>query len=262
MTTATIRPGQFYAQANGVRCEGSLACHWCKAPCTNAWRHNEPLPTPFVRSPRSTAMLPHSPFVCLGCFLYLRPSTTVNFISGTYRDRQPPIKHSWLITENACRAIRPTVKEDKLLLLKFLLEPPSRFILMLLTDSSGPNHLHLASVNDPGGIIGGTELNYTLDNKLLTYSPYELQVACVPEDKSKTSEKRDRYRDPGIGGLNGKLPGVSTLLRWIGEDVVQQIDFKIEPEMVGRKKGNTGRITSHDNLSDGPKAVVVMSGTR
>jgi len=191
----SIRSGELFAIAHGKKCKGSFECHWCASPCEHKWPHND-LIIPFVRS-SSFAQRPANSFICEGCYLYQRPSITVISLSGKYKDRSSLTNNSWLLTSENVRIIT-SEDEDTQALYKILLNPPHVFALSLAsTFNDKKTHLHCAHVNELSAVKADTAIKYTLDNKVQSYTVYELEEALKH-------------------GSEGKMPGVRLLVDMLG----------------------------------------------
>ena len=185
---------ELYAAANGMKCEGPEACHWCGSPCDQTWTHDDKLPIPFVRA-RTTALKPSGRWICRGCWMFRRPSTTVRFASGgEFKDRQRPQDWSWLITSGEAVALRPV---DHRRAYEMLLKPPLRFALALRNGEPLP--LHLGVVNDLAEIRTDTQLGFTIGGVRHSYSIYELREALT-------------------NGIEGKENGVRALVNFLGAE--------------------------------------------
>src|SRR5271166_4969243 len=97
---------ELYASSQQDKCEGQFSCHWCSAPCSTLYIHDDPPLTPFVRV-NALARRPASAFVCKGCWLWRRGRITVDFLGGGQRDIQCPQNHSWYITPIGAWALEP-----------------------------------------------------------------------------------------------------------------------------------------------------------
>ena len=183
---------ELYARSQSRKCEGKERCHWCGSPCSDAERHDEPPPIPFQRSPRSTALFPNSNHICRGCWLWRRKYLTVCFLDGGLKDRQCPLNYSWIIMSGEAKGIHPM--SGSAVIYQHLLNPPLLFSLTLLSSGQGPNYIHLTPINDHAKINGDTEITFSLNNKPLSYTVYELESAI-------------RH------GPDGRSPGAQALLR-------------------------------------------------
>lgn len=184
---------QVYASSQGAQCCGPVECHFCSAPCKRLWNHDDPV-GPFCRV-QTTARRPANPYVCVGCWLFRRRSTTIWYIGGTFKDRQTPCENSWWMVDGHALGIK---EGNAGKLYESLLDPPLRFVLSLKTEEDGrKNFLHLMECNDHQEIRADTELKFTLNCTPLTYTIYELEQGLRQ----------------GPEGLN---PGVGVLLRFLG----------------------------------------------
>lgn len=180
-------------------------CHWCGNPCEAINRHDDPPPIMGVRSPRSSARMPGSHYICTGCFLWRRGSVTIPFLDDkSWDDRQSPQNHSWWLQETEARAIRlpnstRTSSADIPILYNKLIHPPTQEAFCLAMVTSGyVSKLHQAKVNyTSSGFTQNSPIHFTLNNAEHTYTVYELQEAMRT-------------------GKNGKEPGVRALLDTLG----------------------------------------------
>lgn len=229
--------GEMFAISQGIKCEGDLECHWCSAPCTREYLHDDPPPIAFYKSV-STARRVSSHYVCKGCLAFRRNRTTVRFLNGGFKDGQAPMDHSWYFCDTGAWTLCPA---DTRKLYQTLLNPPLRFVLALLVNgpvSSGvllkegmKNHLQLMIVNDCKEILGDTLLWYTINGVKHAYTVYELLEGL----KSGISD--------------GKEPGTRTLLELLG----------LDPEMLRKEeKGDAGRPLMNPKT---PKKTVITVGT-
>lgn len=186
---------ELYAHANGIYCVGSEQCHWCAAPCEQRYIHNDDPILPFVRR-TFTAKKPSGGWICMGCFLFLAPRITIQYLHGGFKDGQSPKKQSWWITRSESKVLIKNESAESLY--PILLDPPRCFVLALLDDTTIPNNLHQAVANEPEELNTGTLLQFTLNNIIHTYTVYELREALIS------------------GGKTGKEPGVQALIRWLG----------------------------------------------
>lgn len=196
-----LTASELYAMSQGPKCEGQNECHWCGAPCSRRWLHDEPQPVMFMKRPKTTALRPDSPWICIGCWLFRRTRLTAFFLDGkTYLDRQCPASHSWWITPTEALSIR---QSDGKLLFQKLLAPPQQFALLLLSGDSATCLIHqgLANVHDKP-VEFGARLKFTVNGVPHTVSPMELQTGL------KSKEART---EPGVRVLID-LFGTSDLL--------------------------------------------------
>lgn len=192
-----VRPltaSDLYARSQGEINEGPELCHWCTSPCERILTHDEPRPTPFIKT-KTTAARPNSAFICRGCWLWRRARLTVQFTDGKLKDSQTPANWSWLITDHEVKS--PVL--GRLEIYRTLIRPPARFVLALL-DGPGPNLLHLAVANDYStrDLLNDSPIKFTLNNVAHTYTVFELEHAL------KT------------GNTEGMMPGVGALVRLFG----------------------------------------------
>ena len=107
------------------------------------------------------AARPSSPWICEGCYLFRRASTSVFDFEGRWvKDRQTPRKWPWLLTETEAVTVLDSNREA---FQSFLLAPPTRFCLMLLDGPEQFVRLHAGIVNDRE-ILEGTTLQFTVNN--------------------------------------------------------------------------------------------------
>ena len=191
---------ELYAVSQNTVCSGPEFCYWCSSPCNREYQHGDAPPIPFQKR-HSLARKPSEPWICAGCYLWRQPSVTARFLlpaddkaTRPFKDRQCPVNHSWLVTEQAAWAI---IFESHAELYRRLLAPPKLFLLSLLSDKSIPNHLQLCQVNEHAEVAADTPLAFTIDNIPHTYTVYELEEAIR-------------------NGPAGKEPGVQALCRLLG----------------------------------------------
>lgn len=174
-----------FALSQGTCNMGDQECHWCASPCTREFLHDDPPPLPFVRS-KSTARRPGNPYVCTGCWLWLRKSVTVRFLGSGFLDRQAAKNHSWYITEEGAWALRAPsasglIGEDTTSLYGALLKPPRKFVLALRNPSGGVDVLpQLLLTNDTpasDAVMYDSAMKMTLNNVPYEYTVYELEEA-------------------------------------------------------------------------------------
>ena len=222
-----LTAGELYALSQGEKCEGPDECHWCAAPCERKWPHDDPPPLiGFQR--KSFARRPGNGFVCAGCRLWRRQRITIEFLGGGLKDIQTPENWSWLVTGGRARALRPKDPADREALYEKLLSPPGKFFLALR--ASLPVTLQLAEVNQlEDGAEAGTPLKFTLDNKPLTYTVYELEHALK-------------------NGPEGTEPGVRLLVETFGLPVRDESPGAEAPPAAAKKKrGRPFTPTAEDN---------------
>jgi len=236
-----------YALSQGTKNDGQEQCHWCGGKCKKTWTHDDPPPVPFTRT-KTTAKCPSSMWVCVGCWLFRRPLTTMTYLGGGLKDRQAAKNHSLFITESSCNSVwRDTAEirnaillqerkhQDSCILYDKLLNPPLRFALALL-DGANENRLQLIQANDNLTVDKDTRLVFTLNNQPQWYTVYEL------EEGIKT-------------GPDGKEPGVQTLLRLLGtyEPIYPLSGVNIK-RMVGRP-------STKENAHDGRQVKKMVTPT-
>ena len=162
-----------YAISEGKKNEGHWECHWCTAACDSSMVHDDPPPIPFVSRGKSNAKRPTMPYICLGCWLWRRKSLSIFSLSGKLlKDRQTPRDWSWFITPVDARVIIP---DDYPLLREMLLNPPSRFALIVKVDD--PVEIHRTVANDNQTVTVGTQLHFTVDHVLHSWTPAGLEHA-------------------------------------------------------------------------------------
>jgi hypothetical protein len=223
LTTGPISAPQLYARALGMECSGSHECHWCYSPCGDRVYHDDPPPLPFARS-RGGARNPLGRFVCAGCHEFRKTRQTVRSLRGQIKDGQSPRDHSWLVRDTA-RAVFLNHAGERQHLYQFLLEPRAPFALALC--EQGPNHLHLARVNQPAKLNDRTELEFTLDNVVHRYSVYEL---CLGLEN----------------GPDGREPGVRAIVNLLGPcDAVPRLE---EPKKVRVKRVKLPELVRPDDI--------------
>jgi hypothetical protein len=191
----TLSLPELYAISQSHACIGTEKCHWCNSPCGRVWLHDDPPPQIGVKRDRLALNYP-SPYVCVGCWLWRRASITAFWLTDGYRDRQKPVEHSWLITEEGAWAVR---REDADELYANLLDPPRKFALALIDGDKMKNHPQMGVVNELPEVKADTPLRYTLNGIVLTYTVYEL------EEMRKANNGQ------------GKSPGVQALVRLFGK---------------------------------------------
>ena len=197
---ASTRPArlatELYAISQGSFCEGEYMCHWCGAPCKRLWMHDEVPLTTIGHGVRykTHAIHPGNPYICAGCWLWRRKRITATFLDGTYKDSQAPVNHSWWITQDGAWSL----SRDSSLLYEFLLEPPTRFVLALVTEGA-ENRLQHAVLTSKPEILADTPLEFTVNCTPYFYTVYELTEAI------------------GTGEVEGKSPGVAALFSALGK---------------------------------------------
>ncbi len=195
-----MRPSELYAKTCNLKCEGSEKCHWCGAACGQFNLHDDVPFLPFVKSTQSPRY-PFEKWICNGCYSWRRKSLTVNFLDGSFKDRQCPMTHSWLLTDIETIGLEKGMGKG---MYPILLAPPLRFSLSLVTNGKTLNFIHLCMANDLPEIKANTELAFTLDNIPLAYTVYELEGGL-------------RY------GSEGKMPGVRALIDFFGKGDLEPI---------------------------------------
>jgi hypothetical protein len=190
-----VNPSQLLALSHSTSCKGDEQCHWCAAPCDRFVRCDyDPLVLFIDREKtKSTAKRPNNPYICVGCSLYKRQRITVISLTGKMKDRRCLEDYSWLMTEESIRVILP---DENYSLYEHLLFPSLKFSLSLLSQDT-KSLIQLAVVNDISEIKADTLLSFTIDNRVLQYTIYELEEALKH-------------------GSDGKMPGVRALLSLLG----------------------------------------------
>ena len=219
---------ELFARSQSAKTEGPELCHWCGSSCNKMWVHDDlgmkiyrpgPAINDVVGIPdlkRTTAKRPGDQFICIGCWLYRRKRITITFLSGRQVDRKEACNYSWWITEEGAWGLEQADAEEIYLR---LLNPPHRFVLSLLDHYGDQNLLHLACGNDHIEIKADTPLTYTLNNKAMKYTVYELEEAMKH-------------------GTDGKSPGVRALLEFFGPSYRSLVTAD---EVVAEEKRNRGR---------------------
>lgn len=184
---------QLFAKVHSRECKGTRECHWCGGSCTDKWVHDDVAPIPFERS-KTTAKRPGNSYICEGCMLYHKNSVTVRYLIGGLKDRQCFSNWSWFMTLDGIWVIKPLDHQE---LYNKLLAPPPVFCLTL-TDGTIKPLIQLCLVNEVKEMKADTLLKFTFNNIPHTYTIYELEQAI------KT-------------GSDGKMPGASALIRYLGK---------------------------------------------
>lgn len=205
---------QLYAESLGKYCEGSEKCYWCSAPCNRKWLHGNGPNLPF-RQYKEPVNCVASSHICIGCWLFRRPRVTIDFLNDEREDFRSPRHQSWIITESWHKAINKNCIDK---VYNFLLNPELPFALLLI-DEAEHNYAQSGVVNLEQELKDTTNLSYSLDGHVHTYTIYELQEALQ-------------------NGPEGKEPGVQTLLRVLKTptpaiDLTSLEDIE-EPEVRGR----------------------------
>lgn len=232
-----VLASDLFAWSQGSRNTGPDECHWCTAPCARLLLHDDDPPIPFVKGShlRRFAKRPANGYTCLGCWLFRKKRTTVQYLNGKLRDSSAPMEYSWWITEKGAWAIG---KEDGPALYALLLKPPLRFSLSLVTEDT-QNHLQLQTVcNAVSGIQAEQQLPFTLNGAPLTYTIYELEEAL-------------RGRQQGVA------PGVRALTNFLGPCVPLPVSLQTIPDNRGR-----GRPNNTDQPGKPNRKVMATSGSR
>lgn len=180
---------EIFALANSSACKGAEKCYYCAAPCDMRVRHEEAPPLVGFRPKDALVRCPASAWMCVGCALWRRKRVTALFMGGGLRDGQSPRAHSWLVTPGAALAIQPhSVRE----LYRTLLNPPCVFFLTLLEGANPPAVMpHMIPTNENAVVEPQTQLRFTVNGIVLTYSVYDLRQAV----------REDWAADPGVTAL-------------------------------------------------------------
>ncbi len=207
---------ELFAVSQGSLCEGPDECHWCGAPCERHWAHDDLPPRIGRLRSRSLALRPGNGYICNGCWLWRRQRVTVNFLGGGLKDVQSAANWGWYVAGARAWALRPTSEPDRATLFKRLLDPPPRFFLALR--ESEPSLLQYAVANCLQEVTASSPVVYTLDNKPMTYTIYELEHALAH-------------------GPGGTEPGVQALLRVFGVPDAPQGDVGEQEQDAPAKRG-------------------------
>lgn len=214
-----------FAIVNSTYNTGTLECHWCGASCGRRWVHDDP-PTLSCHKSTSTAKKPGNSYICVGCWLYRKQSTTVTYLGGELKDRQSLRNFSWVITDR----VWTLDKELAQSIYKLLLDPPKRFCLSII-DKSKENLIHNAVVNNLKEIRADTELDFTFDNSPYRYSVYELFEGLK-------------------NGVDGKLPGVRVLIEYLGA-------YEFAPDEIKEPQKGAGRpLKKHDTMRNNTGKII------
>lgn len=229
---------QIYALANNSSqreaTTGLDCCHWCGSPCEKKWPHDDPGLTPFYLTPvnedsaitahriRTTAKFPGNKFICLGCRIYRFKRTTINFMNGEFKDGKEACGHSWWADLSEAKALTKECNEQ---IYPKLLEPPHQFVLSLTDQYGGYNYIHLAIANNHTEIKADTVIHYTLNNKPMEYTVYELEQALKH-------------------GTEYKSPGVRVLVDFFGP--YDKLKENQEQAEVKRNRGRPGKTEKID----------------
>ena len=206
-----------YARSQGRENSGTSNCHWCASLCERTWAHDDEQRLPFQR-PKVFARCPSNPYICAGCWLWRRLRVPANFLEGGFADSQCALNHSWWITDHGAWAISRWPSSKKALY-DLLLHPPLRFCLALLDgENLFQNQLQQTLCNDMDEMRGDTLLRFTINNVPHTYTVYELEQSIL-------------YHDP-----EGKEPGISALVRLLGEYIPDEDDIVLGKRARGRPR--------------------------
>ncbi len=186
---------ELYAISQNSSCSGPEECHWCGAPCQRNRPHDD-LPPEIGRKRPVLAKRPGNQFICNGCYHWRMRRLTVNFLGGGLKDVQTPENWSWFVRGVEAHALRPGDSSDRDALYARLLDPPPQFFLALRDQV--PVLLQHAEANRlDESFTASTPVKFTLDNRPLVYTVYELQHALEH-------------------GPAGTEPGVQALVRLFG----------------------------------------------
>ena len=225
-TPPTITGPQLYALTQRSSCLGSFECHWCSAPCTTMFYHDDLPNLPFIKSSHPSKR-PANPYICHGCWLFRRRRITVTHLTSPYQDGQCPQKFSWWMTLAGAWIVD---KKDYQALYDLLFKPPNLFSLSLIKPQT-TNYLQIVPVNNISEIKGDTPLSFTVNNILHQYTVYELEQATLQEDAT------------------GREPGVRALFDFLGPPVVED-----------KPKLERGRPNEPVKTTKVTKKLVTMSG--
>ncbi len=217
-----MKASELYALSQNDICKGMFQCHWCLAPCSPQYKHDDVRFLPFVKS----AQLPKNPaghYCCAGCWRWRMAPVTVNFPGGGYLDRQNRSGHSWFFNRQYAIALQPNCRDW---LCERLLSPTEAFVLSITTNGERmPNFIHLMLCNNViNEATAETEFEFTIDLARFTYSVYELEEGLKH-------------------GPNGKSAGVRELLRTfeqkktpmqIMQDSTKPLREVVPPRQAGR----------------------------
>ena len=220
-----MNASEFLACSHNTPCSGMFECHWCAAPCNNLQSHDDAPILPFQRV-KTTAKRPGNPYACNGCCIYRRKRISIRSLGNWTRDKQCLKDYSWWMTKDEVRVIKlPT---EASMLYENLLFPPLQFAMSLLKEEK-ESLIQLCAANVMQEIKADTPLYFLLDNRLLTYTTYELEEALKH-------------------GTEGKMPGVRALVDLLGPYLPMQ---KEEEKKKGRprveestKVNNTKKVIS------------------
>lgn len=214
-----------FAAVNSTYNRGPLECHWCGAKCDRRWTHDDPGPVPYQKTILN-AKKPGNPYICVGCWIYRKQSTTLTYLGGSLKDRQSLRNHSWIITDKVL-ILDKDYSQD---IYKLLLAPPKRFSLSIIS-SVKENYLHHAVVNNFSEVLADTEFTFTYDNSPYQYSVYELFEGLK-------------------NGVEGKLPGVRVLVDYLGK-------YEFSPEEIKEPQKGAGRPTkANDTMRNNTKKII------
>lgn len=225
----SLTASQIYASSQGVKCIGQRRCHWCAAPCTEQYICYDD-PVVLFEKRKSTAKLFGEPYLCIACWNFQRPRTTVPFLHGGLVDGKAPRDYSWWITPSNAWGITPIESADKMYAL--LLDPPRCFVLALLEGSGYKNDIHLALANEPEELKADTPLHFTINNVPHSYTTYELREALK-------------------GKQSGREPGVHAIMRWLGPYNDPTPEVKRERGRPPKTEPDDGKITQKVHAMSG-----------
>lgn len=213
---------ELFAKSQGAILEGDQRCYWCESPCSRSLLHNDP-PLFIGEKHRHPVKCRQSPYQCVGCWLFARRRVTVRKVGGGFQDGQAAINHSWWITNEGAWVLND---DNKLALYEYLLDPPKRFVLAL-KESAQSNYLQSMVCNDPDEVLATTQLKFTIDGKVQTYTVNELDDAI-----EKNRKEQEEYPSPGVQALFRVL---GVLPRRNGKRKVGRPRYDDRPEVKAHK---------------------------
>lgn len=231
MEKKSVYASEVYAQSQGNECFGFQECHWCGAPCGDLFPHDDLLIHSIqigIRKLHTYAKRPNNTYICMGCWLWRRKRLTITFMDADYKDGRCPVNFSWLITPDYAKAIKSTNKKE---IYGYLLNPEKVFVLSLITEKS-INHLHCAIANAHEVVTAETELFFTIDNIVLSYTIYELEDALTSSPQ-------------------GKSPGIISLIHFFGP-----IDIPFKEQIKKRVGRPTLEESSHHTEQQRLKRII------
>ncbi len=237
----SLLASELFALANGAHCDGGEVCHWCSAPCSRLWFHDDPPPSVIapgvLKAYRQACKRPGSPYLCVGCWLWRHTRVTISFLGGGYKDGQCPCNWGWWITPTSAWGLGP---ESGKHLYPLLLKPPLRCAL-LLRDDGRNNCLQHGVANEFEEVRADTVVRFTINNSEHSYTVGEL------EETLRT------------GGL-GREPGARELVKLLGPWVPPPTrDLLREESLKVNKKG--GRPKPLEDGRQSKKVVQMMAAS-